>query len=172
MLQVQSWLQASNNTGILNTRSSKFRVGSVVRQTPEEGRRTYRPKCCRNNDKDKDDSLKTLNDKNTKKNLLKKNVLPTNPTKKKKKRFIIYYNKFNTSNLIFSNNSSSSTELLKRTNVIYMFKCFFRECDSSENNTHAGLTTLTLSRRLTMHLNDSRFIALHLETHSIHKSKF
>ena len=50
--------------GFNNGRSSKFRVGSRVRQTPEEGRRTYRPKCCGNNNKDEDNCLKTLNDKN------------------------------------------------------------------------------------------------------------
>ena len=44
--------------------SSKFRKGSRVQQTPEEGRRTYRPKCCGNNNKDEDNSPKTLNDKN------------------------------------------------------------------------------------------------------------
>ena len=44
--------------------SSKFRVGSRVQQTPEEGRRTYRPKRCGNNNKDEDNSPKTLNDKN------------------------------------------------------------------------------------------------------------
>ena len=82
---VQSSLQASNNTGMLKTCtqlwlangirtgdprgfnkgcSSKFREGSCVRQTPEEGRRTYRPKRCGNNNKDEDNSPKTLNDKN------------------------------------------------------------------------------------------------------------
>ncbi len=44
--------------------SSKFRVGSRVRQTPKEGWRTHRPKRCWNNNKDKDNSPKTLNDKN------------------------------------------------------------------------------------------------------------
>ena len=44
--------------------SLKFCVGSWVRQTPEEGRRTYRLKRCRNNNKDEDMSPKTLNDKN------------------------------------------------------------------------------------------------------------
>ena len=44
--------------------SSKFYVGSRVRQTPEEGWRIYRPKPCRNNNKDQDNSPKTLNDKN------------------------------------------------------------------------------------------------------------
>ena len=44
--------------------SSKFRVGSQIRQTPEEGRWTYRPKHCGNNNKDEDNSPETLNDKN------------------------------------------------------------------------------------------------------------
>ena len=44
-------------------RSSKFREGSRVRQAPEEGRRTYRPKRCRNNNKDEGNSVKTLYDK-------------------------------------------------------------------------------------------------------------
>ena len=45
-------------------RSSKFRVGSRVRQTPEEGWRTYRPKCCWNYNEDEDNSPKSLTDKN------------------------------------------------------------------------------------------------------------
>ena len=47
-------------------RSSKFREGSRVRQTPEEGRRTYRPKRCGNNNKDEENSPKNFNDKNQK----------------------------------------------------------------------------------------------------------
>ena len=43
--------------------SSKFCEGSRVRQTPEEGR-TYQLKHCRNNNKDEDNSPKTLNNKN------------------------------------------------------------------------------------------------------------
>ena len=44
--------------------SLKFCVGSPVRQTPEEGQRTYRLKRCGNNNKDEENSPKTLNDKN------------------------------------------------------------------------------------------------------------
>ena len=44
--------------------SLKFRVVSWVRQTPEEGRRTYWSKRFWNNNKDEDNSPKTLNDKN------------------------------------------------------------------------------------------------------------
>ena len=50
--------------GFNKGRSSKFREGSWVRQIPEESRRTYRPKHCGNNNKDEDNSPKTLNDKN------------------------------------------------------------------------------------------------------------
>ena len=38
--------------------------------------------------------------------------------------------------------------------------------------TTVGLTTTTLSRQLTMHLNVSSSIALHFKTYSIPKSKF
>ena len=44
--------------------SSKFCIGSWVRQTPEESQRTYQPKCCGNTTKAEDNSLKTLNDRN------------------------------------------------------------------------------------------------------------
>ena len=44
--------------------SSKFHVGSQVWQTPEEDRRSYRPKSWGNNNKNEDNSPKTLNDKN------------------------------------------------------------------------------------------------------------
>ena len=50
--------------GFNKGRSSKFREGSRVRQTPEEGRRIYQPERCENNNKDEDNSPKTLNDKN------------------------------------------------------------------------------------------------------------
>ena len=50
--------------GLNKRRTSKFRVGSRVRQTPKEGRGTYRPKRCGNNNKDEDNRLKTFIDKN------------------------------------------------------------------------------------------------------------
>ena len=95
------------------------------------------------------------------KNLIQKNVLPTDPTKRV--WLIIYYNKFKTSNVIISNNTSLSTELLDRTNVLNMFKCPLGDCVFKENSAYIGLTTATLSRRLTMHLYDSSSITLHLK---------
>ncbi len=57
-------IRTGDPCGFNKGRSSKFREGSRVRQTPEEGRRTYRPKRCGNNNKDEDNCPKTLNDKN------------------------------------------------------------------------------------------------------------
>ena len=57
-------IRTDDHHGFNKGRSSKFREGSRFRQTPEEGRRTYRPKRCGNHNKDEDNSPKTLNDKN------------------------------------------------------------------------------------------------------------
>ena len=48
--------------GFNKGRSLKFSEGYRVRQTSEEGPRTYRPKRCGNDNKDEDNSPKTLND--------------------------------------------------------------------------------------------------------------
>ena len=58
----QLWLTESEQTTPGD--SIKFHVGSRVQQTPEEGQRTHWPKHCGNNNKDEDNSLKILNDKN------------------------------------------------------------------------------------------------------------
>ena len=60
---LQMFVELGNIHRFNKGRSSKFREGSRVRQTPEEGRRTYRPKRYGNNNKDEDNSPKTLNDK-------------------------------------------------------------------------------------------------------------
>ena len=56
-------IRTGDPCGFNEGHSSKFREGSQVRQTPEEGRRTYRPKRSGNN-KAEDNSPKNLNDKN------------------------------------------------------------------------------------------------------------
>ena len=56
-------IRTAGPRGFNKGRSSKSREGSRVRQTPEEGRRTYRPKRCGNNNKDEDNSPNTPNDK-------------------------------------------------------------------------------------------------------------
>ena len=57
-------IRTGNPRGFNKGRSSMFYVGYRVQQTPEEGWRTYWPKHCGNNNKDEDNSLKTVNDKN------------------------------------------------------------------------------------------------------------
>ena len=55
-------IRTGDPRGFNKGRSSKFHEGSWVRQTPEEGWRTYRSEYRENNNKDKDNSPKTLND--------------------------------------------------------------------------------------------------------------
>ena len=100
------------------------------------------------------------------KTLIHRNILPTDPNKKIK--LIIYCNKFKTSNLVIRNNSSPSIGVLQKTNVIYKFKCSLGDCisDNNNNNIYVGLTSTTLSTRLTMHLSDTNSIAQHLKNHS------
>ena len=57
-----SFPSSGSGPSLLYGRSSKFREGSRVRQTPKEGQRTYRPKHCGNNNKEEENSPKTLND--------------------------------------------------------------------------------------------------------------
>ncbi len=57
-------IRTGDPRGFNKGRSSKFREGSRVRQTPEEGRRINRPKRSGNNNKDEGNRPKTLNDKN------------------------------------------------------------------------------------------------------------
>ena len=59
-------IRTGNPRGFNKGCSLKFHEGFRVRQTPEEGRRIYRPKCCGNNNKDEDNSPKTINDKKNK----------------------------------------------------------------------------------------------------------
>ena len=92
------------------------------------------------------------------------NIFPIDPNKKIK--LIIYYNKFKTSNLVIRNNSSLSIGVLQKTKIIYQFKCPLGDCISDNNNIYVGLTSTTLSRRLTMHLSDTSSIAQHLKKHS------
>ena len=63
-ITITPWVQQVTPPGSIKGCSLKFREGSRVRQTSEEGRRTYRPKRCGNNNKDEDNIPKTLGDKN------------------------------------------------------------------------------------------------------------
>ena len=64
MMMMANGIRTGDPRGFNKGRSSKFREGSRVRQTHEEGRRTYRLKRCENSNKEEDNCPKTLNDKN------------------------------------------------------------------------------------------------------------
>ena len=64
---------------------------------------------------------------------------------------IIYYKSNTISNRICRNNQSPEPTTLKRTNLIYEYKCTLGDCELLPLS-YIGLTTATLSRRLTMHL--------------------
>ena len=53
-------IRTGDPRGFNKGHSLKFRVDSQVQQTPEEGQRTYWLKHCGNNNKDEDNSPKTL----------------------------------------------------------------------------------------------------------------
>ena len=55
-------IRTGDPRGFNKGRSSEFREGSRFRQTPGEGRGTYRLKRYENTNKDEDNSAKTLND--------------------------------------------------------------------------------------------------------------
>ena len=55
----------------------------------------------------------------------------------------------------------------KKPTLYKKFKCPLGDCISDNNNNiYVGLTSTTLSRRLTMHLSDTSSIAQHLKKHS------
>ena len=89
--------------------------------------------------------------------LIFRNILPTDTNKKIK--LTIYYNRFKTSNLVIKNNPSLSIGVLQKTKVIYQYKCHLVDCITENKNMYIGLTSTTLSRRLTMHLSDTSSIA-------------
>ena len=69
-------------------------------------------------------------------------------------QLVIYYRSPTVSNLVLRNNMSHVPSLLKSTNVVYKFKCNTGDCAHLPNRTYIGHTVTTMSRRITMHLQD------------------
>ena len=69
-------------------------------------------------------------------------------------KLTIYYKSPKVSSMIMSNDLSRDRSTLKATNVVYEFKCPFGECARQSNSSYIGHTTTTLSRRITMHLQE------------------
>ena len=67
-------------------------------------------------------------------------------------KLAIYYQNPTTSSLIMNNNPSRDRAPLKQKCVIYHYRCTQGGCALLRNSGYIGLTTTSLSRRLTMHL--------------------
>ena len=85
------------------------------------------------------------------KHIIKNNVKCCNP--KDSIQFTPYYRSNKITNLIIENNLTPPTNTLKKTNLISQFSCHEGDYEL-HNQTYIGLTTTTLSRRLTMHLSN------------------
>ena len=82
--------------------------------------------------------------------IIRKHVTPVQPDQRILLK--IYYKAPRTSSLIMRNHQQNIATL-QQTNVVYRFKCSTGDC-ATRNVYYIGHTTTTLSRRLTMHLQD------------------
>jgi hypothetical protein len=67
-------------------------------------------------------------------------------------KLLIYYKNKKIQNLVMNNNPCKKTGVFQETNVVYKFSCSREGCRLLPNMDYIGLTTTTLSRRLTCHL--------------------
>ena len=85
-------------------------------------------------------------------NIIKRNCKPVQ--EKDALRLVIFYQSPTTASLVMKNNLSCDKTLLKQSNVIYQYKCNLGDCALRSGSNYIGLTTTTLSRRITMHLQN------------------
>ena len=81
-----------------------------------------------------------------------------------KLKVVIFYRNPTTRSLVMHNNPTRDKSLLKDSNVIYSYKCSIGDCALRDNCKYIGYTTTTLSRRITMHLQNGG-PKTHTETH-------
>ena len=69
-------------------------------------------------------------------------------------KLIVFYRNPTTRSLLMINNPTAEKSLLKQSNIIYCYKCVIGDCALRNNCKYIGHTTTTLSRRITMHLQN------------------
>ena len=84
--------------------------------------------------------------------IIRKNVKCKQPNTRL--QLTIYYKNTKIGSLIMRNNITKDKSHLKTTNVVYQFKCPYEDCQLRLTGDYIGMTTTTLSRRMTMHLQD------------------
>ena len=83
-------------------------------------------------------------------NIIHRNCKPTDTADKVKLN--IYYQNSKSSSLLLKNNMASDPSTLKQTNVVYHYKCTLGDCALLPCSAYIGNTTTSLTRRITMHL--------------------
>ena len=97
------------------------------------------------------------------KDIINRNVKCTN--KEMEVQTVIYYKNSKVKNLVMANNLLQPKKSgLQRTNVVYKFKCPEEDCKLL-NADYIGVTTTTLSRRITMHLQNGAIRKHFEDTH-------
>ena len=80
-----------------------------------------------------------------------------------KLKLIIYYSNKKTCNLIMKNNPLDSRSSLKRRNVVYQFSCPLPRCSGE----YIGMTTLTLSKRISCHVQEGNIHQHFINFHNV-----
>ena len=80
-------------------------------------------------------------------------------------KLIIYYKNRKTSSLVMRN-SPYNDSLLQSTNVVYKFKCN-TEGGALLDNCYIGMTTTSISRRITMHLQNGSIKDHYINSHPL-----
>ena len=96
--------------------------------------------------------------------IVERNIKCVNPEDRLK--FIIYYKNRKTSNLCIINNCHRETSNLQKANVVYQFNCNIGDC-ALQKTSYIGMTTTSLSRRLTMHLQEGSPKQHLIEEHNV-----
>ncbi|XP_076059885.1 uncharacterized protein LOC143036421 [Oratosquilla oratoria] len=93
-------------------------------------------------------SNKYKEDEKILKDIIKRNVTPTK--ERDKISLTIYYRNKKTSSLILRNHTTPKPHGIRQSHVVYKFTCPEEDC--TPLSTYVGRTTTTLSRRITLHL--------------------
>ena len=98
-----------------------------------------------------------------------KDLVRENVTMKEnnKLKLVIYYKNRKARDLVMKSNLGNDVRELARTNIIYDIDCNKGDCEHlpKRNRSYSGLTTCTMSQRLTYHLQDGAVQRHHKEVH-------
>ena len=91
--------------------------------------------------------------------IINNNVSATDPDSSM--NLIIFYRNRKTSQLIMKNSPPTNSDPLKRHSVVYRILCPVNGC----NHSYIGMTTIKLSKRLTVHLQEGNFHQHYMRHH-------